>query len=248
MLLKKSYSDYDRFAWFYNQYLGPLFGSRVLPILDKLLLSHIPADGNIFDLCCGTGQLADMLTKRGFHVTGIDGSEEMLRYARENVGDAKFIFGDARFFNSSAVYHGVISTCDSLNHIMSLEQLKLVFQNVYAALIEGGIFVFDLNMEERYKKYEKAPSSILKDGNGCIFKTKYIASEKTSQIDLTLFCREEGSLQCSNLVFFQKCYSETEVRFALEESGFKEIAVYDAEKDFDLAESKGKSFFVALKS
>lgn len=63
------YSDYDRFAWFYNRYWGSSsYIDKVIAILDDLLLSHLPVNGRILDLCCGTGQVAHALTTRGFQV------------------------------------------------------------------------------------------------------------------------------------------------------------------------------------
>ena len=60
--------------------------------LDHWLDRSLPAEGNgarLLDLGCGTGhQMAD-LRGRGFEVTGVDGSAEMLGHARENNPDAE---------------------------------------------------------------------------------------------------------------------------------------------------------------
>ncbi len=77
------YSDYDDFAWVYNKHWGDNFTPAALTVLKKLVFSRIPVDARILDLCCGTGQLAQALSERGYAVTGIDGSQEMLRYARK---------------------------------------------------------------------------------------------------------------------------------------------------------------------
>ncbi len=145
------YSDYDPFAWVYNKHWGESFTHLALDVMEKLVLPYLPAKARILDLCCGTGQLAQRLIAHGYQVTGLDGSGEMLRFARENAPAAEFIMDDARSFKVPAVYHAVVSTFDSLNHIMSLKELTSVFHNVYAALQEGGFFFFDLNMEEGYK-------------------------------------------------------------------------------------------------
>src|SRR2546430_8206637 len=70
----KSYSDYDKFAWIYNKHWGDAFTSTAKRVLEKLLLSRLPPRARILDLCCGTGQLAKVLSSEGFDVTGIDGS------------------------------------------------------------------------------------------------------------------------------------------------------------------------------
>jgi len=143
-----AYSDYDRFAWVYNKHWGNSFTELALRVLEKLVFPYLSAKARILDLCCGTGQLAQALIARGYRVTGLDGSSEMLRFARENAPAGEFIVDDARSFKLPDSYHAVVSTFDSLNHIMTLEELTSVFRNVYAALQEGGFSFFDLNMEE----------------------------------------------------------------------------------------------------
>lgn len=81
-------------------------------------------------------------------VTGIDGSAQMIEYARQNAPDAAFIVDDARYFNINEQFQYVISTGDSLNHILKLDELKSVFRNVYSVLHSEGTFVFDMNTEK----------------------------------------------------------------------------------------------------
>lgn len=120
------YAEYDAFAWTYNRYWGRDAVQRFLPVLEKLVLPHLPPDAHVLDLCCGTGQLAQALAERGYQVTGIDGSEEMIRFARINAPNVDFIIEDARQFHLPGTYHAVISTYDSLNHVTSLEELTQV--------------------------------------------------------------------------------------------------------------------------
>ena len=94
----KMYSSYDSFAWMYNKHWGNTFLPVVLPILDNLVLTKISKNARILDLCCGTGQMAQQLKTLGYRVTGIDGSPEMLRYARENAPGVEFLQADARSF------------------------------------------------------------------------------------------------------------------------------------------------------
>jgi trans-aconitate methyltransferase len=65
-----------------------------------LILSELSTDACLLDLCCGAGHLTRALAGRGYRVTGLDGSAEMLRYARENAPSAEFIWTDARTFSS----------------------------------------------------------------------------------------------------------------------------------------------------
>ena len=243
------YSGYDRFAWVYNRHWGQGFAQQVLPILENLVLRHLPAKARILDLCCGTGQLARALLALGYQVTGLDGSEEMLHFARENAPGAEFIAADARSFKLPDVYHAVVSTFDSLNHIMSLEELTDVFHNVYAALREGGRFFFDLNMEEGYKATWHDSFGIVEDDLVCVVRSNYNSEERTAQFDATVFFLQEG-WQRSDVTLVQKCYSEAEVRSALEIAGFTDIRAYahDEQRGVEeLTREAERAFFVCQK-
>ncbi len=244
-----TYSDYDTFASVYNKHWGNEFIYIALPALEKLVLPRLPAKARILDLCCGTGQLAQVLTARGYQVTGLDGSEEMLRYARENAPAVEFIHGDARSFKLPAVYHAVVSTFDSLNHIMTVEELVAVFRNVYSALKEGGLFLFDLNMEEGYRITRDDNFGIVEDDHVCVVHASYHPEERTAKFETTIF-RLQDYWYRSDVTLLQKCYSETEVRSALKIADFTGIHAYAQDEEFDLIEltaQSERSFFICQK-
>ena len=140
------------FARVYNKrWTG--FVHRVAPQIAEFYASTAPGKANrsILDLCCGTGQLALHLLEHGYSVTGIDLSEHMLQYARENAsayvesGQAEFVQADAAGFSLDQQFGLVASTFDALNHLESQEALQTCFQSVFAVLVEGGYLLFDLN-------------------------------------------------------------------------------------------------------
>ncbi len=243
------YSDYDSFARVYNKHWGSNFIPLVLPILENHLLKQLPANARILDLCCGTGQLARLLADRGYRITGIDGSEEMLRFARENAPEVEFIIADARSFKLGNSYHAVISTFDSLNHILSLEELTTVFKNVYNSLREGGLFLFDLNMAAGFRKDWHDEFSIVEEDNVCILRSRYNPDEKLARFMATIFYRDDG-WQRSDLTLIQRCYSEEEVLSALEKAGFTGTNSYacDVLKGLiELTEDAERAFFICKK-
>jgi len=140
------YSEYDNFAWLYNQEFT-IFSENIFPLLKDIAQERLPDGARVLDLCCGTGQLARVLIENGYRVTGIDGSSKMLDFAKNNAPSAEFITDDARTFQLPPVYDAVFATFDSLNHIMNLEELKQTFNNVERCLIKGGIFIFDMKLE-----------------------------------------------------------------------------------------------------
>lgn len=146
-------SNYDHWAWLYNQTLGPRYGEHKIGPIERVVLPHVPAGGTILDLCCGTGQLVAQLVDRGYSVTGFDGSADMLRHARENAPSAAFAQGDARDFAFEAPFDAVLCTSASLNHMASLDDLRGVFTSVNRSLKEDGIFVFDVNHPAQMSRY-----------------------------------------------------------------------------------------------
>jgi SAM-dependent methyltransferase len=158
--------DYDDWAWLYNKTLGPGYHAEKLSFLERTLLARIPAGGRILDLCCGTGQMIAPLVQRGFEVTGLDYSADMLRHARQNAPGAEFVEGDARSFHFAKSFDGVLCASASLNHMASADDLAQVFACVHESLVEGGTFVFDINHPAqliRYWRGQPAEGEIRRD-------------------------------------------------------------------------------------
>ena len=244
-----SYSDYDHFARVYNKHWGKNFVQLVLPILENHVLRHLPAKARILDLCCGTGQLAQTLTALRYQITGLDKSEEMLRFARENAPAGEFIIGDARSFKLPNTYHAVVSTFDSLNHILTLEELISVFHNVYATLQRGGLFFFDMNMEEGYKTCWNDNFGIVEEDHVCVTRLSYHPEDRTAQFDVTLFYLEEN-WQRYDLTLMQKCYLKSEILSALEVAGFTEIHAHACDEQrglIELTREAERAFFICNK-
>ena len=242
------YSDYDPFAWIYNKHWGS-FGTRIVPVLEKLILHALPPRARILDLCCGTGQLAHALSAQGFELTGIDGSESMIAIARKNAPDASFRIGDARDFTITGEFHAALSTFDSLNHVMSLDELSSVFRNVYGALMGGGVFAFDLNTEEGYRTRWRGSHGYVEVDHACIARSSHLPEERIGKTEITMFFRKGDQWDRSDVTLLQRCYSEEEILKALQSVGFVEGKAYDGGRALgeELSRFPGRSFFVCRK-
>ena len=241
------YVEYDAFAWVYNRHWGSDSAQRFLPVVQKLVLAHLPPGARILDLCCGTGQLAQALAERGYQVTGIDGSEEMIRHARINGPDVELTVADARSFHIPATHHAAVSTYDSLNHVMRWEELTQVFQNVAACLQEGGLFLFDLNVEEGYRARWRGSFGLVQDDHVCVVRASFDESKKVGQTAITSFRLEDGLWRRSDMTLLQRCYSKKEIESLLEAAGFMDIQAYDAQNDLGWSREVGRVFFLSRK-
>lgn len=241
------YSEYDKLARVYDMHWGGFFTNEAVNAFDKLVSNRLPAKATILDLCCGTGQLAKLLSSRGFAVTGIDGSREMLRFARKNAPKSKFILDDARNFSQGQSFDAAVSAFDSLNHITKLDELKSAFQHTYRALKGGGVFLFDLNMIEHFKRYWQGSFGIVGDDHACIVRSSFDMKHKLGRMDITIFSLRGSSWTRSDLSLFERPYTAEAVVSALRQAGFVKVRRYDSQDDLKL-EDIGRMFFVGERS
>lgn len=242
------YSDYDPFARVYNETWGPELTDKVLRPLETILLPDLPQNARILDLGCGTGQVAQRLHTRGYRITGLDSSKTMLDYARSNAPEIEWVVSDARDFTFPPTFDAIISTSAALNHVIQLEELIQVFKNVYTALLENGVFVFNLRLEDEYQSdWHGSMLGNVHQEYAWAVRRHYQPDEHIGRIEITVFELIEGNWQRSDTTWLVRGYSQTEVHSALEQAGFSEVNVYDAVQDFGVHQGAGNAYFVCRK-
>jgi SAM-dependent methyltransferase len=241
------YTAYDPFAWLYNRHWISYAG-RVLPALDQLGLGAITPPARILDLCCGTGQLAAQLHARGYQVTGLDGSEAMIALARDNAPACDFIVEDARTFDLPPDYDSVVSVYDSLNHIMTLDELAAVFRRVYTVLKPGSLFIFDMNLHEGQVRRGSDSFGRVEEDYAFVGVYEYDPPSRHARLTVTLFRFEAGQWQRQTITLLQTCYEIVALLAALESAGFVACAARDACEVGIASEAEARVFIVGKKA
>jgi SAM-dependent methyltransferase len=238
--------DYNPIAAFYRKHWCTHYHTGLLSMLARVLLSRLRPGARVLDVCCGTGTVARDLVSRGFSVTGMDASEEMLRYAAKEVPQAEFLLGDARAFFLAPEFDAALCTFDSLSYMLNTEDLERVFSNVRAALRSGGLFVFDLSLEEAYRTEWQRSCTIVEDDEGSFVRGDYDERERVGRTLITTFHRN-GVWERTDVTFMARCYSPEEVLRALERSGFAESSCLRSDDDPELHHDLGpaRACFVA---
>jgi SAM-dependent methyltransferase len=243
----KRYSDYDPFSWFYERYWCEEVPPAIFTVIERLLLPLINKRARILDVCCGTGYTVARLERKGYSVTGLDGSEKMLRFARRHAPRSHFLLADARSFDLPESFDAVVSTFDSLNHLLKPEELEAAMRCVHSALVPGGLFLFDMNMESGFTSHWADYFSIVEKDVACVLRGHYDREEKVGRYDISMFRRRGKAWQRSDTSIIERCYSMKEIKRALRRAGFKEFTVHDAVRDVGLEEHTGRKFFLARK-
>jgi SAM-dependent methyltransferase len=240
---------YDDFAWFYNRHWNEEFHSLAFPILERIWLPRVVRKGRILDVCCGTGYLAGLLTARGYRVTGIDASAEMIALARQNVPAAAFQIADARQFRVLGKFDGAVSTFDSLNHILSAEDLEAAFQCTAEALKPGAPFAFDMLLESAYHTNWTDTFSLVRDDHVLVLSgSGFDVRTRLAQCRITMFRLLDGVWRRNDVEVHERCYTTGEIDAALSRAGFEQTACYDA-RDLGMGGQlgQGRTFVVTTR-
>ncbi len=237
-------SEYDRLAWFYNKYWTQSSPELFERALNRVFLPSMPDKAEILDLCCGTGQICARLSRRLYRMTGLDNSETILLLAKENAPAASFVPGDAISFSFRYKFDGVISLFDSLNHILTRDELLSCFKSVRGALKEDGLFLFDLNDEDTFDQNWEAGFSGVEDDNVCILKPAFDLLSGRAVYNITTFLKEGNAWHREDIKVQEQYYSDEEVLELLTLADFHNVQILSGSKDLGIAAFKGRQFFL----
>ena len=120
--------------------------------IERLIKGFRPETKSVLELGSGTGIHALHLAKRGYEVTGIEISADMIKVAKQKVNNSSmlehpnplFLHGDIRTARLSKTYDAVIA----LFHVMSYQTTNMdvlaAFTTAREHLRPGGVFLFDI--------------------------------------------------------------------------------------------------------
>lgn len=210
----------------YHKLWADWYLPAALPALERLFFSQIPSGAKVLDLCCGSGHVTRELVARGYEVTGIDVSSRLIEQARRELPGVDFQVQDARKLQLDPPFDAVLSTFDSLNHILALEDLNCVFARVKGLVARDGLFVFDMNLEEAYSADLHRWTVTVDDVEVTLVRGEYDPDTHHAKTELVWFTKErtEGNLwrQHRSLVE-ERCYPQPDILLGLREAGFSRV-------------------------
>ena len=118
---------------------------------------RVEASGKILDAGCGPGRDSQLLSDKGFDVTGIDLSEEMIEIAQEK--DGNFRVMDVRNLDfEDETFDGVLA--NQLLVFFQDEERRKAFQELERVLKSGGKIFLGLKKGEKTFEREKYGSTV----------------------------------------------------------------------------------------
>jgi SAM-dependent methyltransferase len=240
-------SSYDEIAGMYHALWADWYLPAAMPALERLFFAKLPGGARVLDLCCGSGHVTKELVQRGYKVTGVDNSAELIALARKALPGADLQVQDATTLRLKTRYDGVLSTFDSLNHILSLDGLQRAFESVHRILEPGGLFVFDMNLDEAYSMDLREWAVDVKQDSVGMVRGKYDPASKRAFTELIWFVRthKNGLWRQHCSIVEQRCYPLADILLALNRAGFRHVEAIPA-KDAGVTSDLGfgRMFFV----
>lgn len=194
----------------------------------------------VVDIACGTGKLTEILAGRGYDVMGIDLSEEMLQIALERRDKLRhrtlYLCQDMREFELYGTAGTFISTGDSVNYLLTDEDMVKLFKRINTFLFPRGIFIFDFKTLYLYKEVI-GDRTIAEDREDCSFIWDNWFDEDTriNEYDLSVFIKEETGGPGGNVfrkyqeIHRQRGYTLEEMKKFASEAGLEWVAEMDSE-------------------
>ena len=203
-------------------------------------IAGLSKGNSILDAGCGPGRISVELALLGMNVTGVDNIKPYLDAARETAADENvpltLVQADLRSYTAPEPFDAAVNLYTSFGYCASMEEDRLILQNIAAAIKDGGWFILECLSRENAVRdftsgewFERAGKTVLTDfsveGAWEGLRSRWIL------IDNTTGQRIEHE-------FVQRLYSAVEMKNILLDIGFSSAEIYG---DFSFSQYNEKA-------
>jgi len=187
---------------------------------------------SVLDMGCGTGSMTLELARRGYDLTALDLSEEMLAEADQRLRNEGFhsvllINGDMSSFELYGTVDAIVCCLDGINHLEDRDDLYSCFALTANYLEKGGVFVFDVNTPYRFRTTYADRDYILEDdGIMCCWRNRLNKKGDVVDFCLTVFEEnEDGTWTRTDGIERERAYGIKALKNALGKCGLEIVSV-----------------------
>ena len=263
-------NSYTDFAYVYDLFMDNVPYAEWAQRTDSLLREYdelIVPEGDealaseahlLLDLGCGTGRFTRLMRDLGYDCIGIDSSEQMLQIAMDHEPDADEDGGDRRILyllqdmRTPELYStvgAVVSVCDSINYLLTAEDILKTFKSVNNYLYPRGLFIFDFNTVHYYR--DVLGDTVIAENRpegSFIWENYYDDETRINEYDLTIYIRSDESAETysrSEETHEQRAYDADEITELIRQAGMETVRVFDSDTGDDVTEETSRVCFVA---
>jgi SAM-dependent methyltransferase len=244
---------YVRFAEIYDRVMREVGYEMWADYVQKLLVRFRPGARTLLDLACGTGSSTLPFARRGMNVAGVDRSPAMLERARAKAAAEglaiPFYQQDLCRLSLKDRFDAATCLYDSINYLLSWDDLCEAFARVGDALEDGGVFIFDINTAYKLSAIHDTTMFIEEDDVSLVWENTYDRRTRIWRITLTGFIRTaDGHYERFREVHEEKAHTIEELTEALGRAGFEVGGVYTAFTFEPPRDDASRVYVVAIKT
>lgn len=203
----------------------------------------------LLDVGCGTGKSFLPMIERGWEVIGCDLSPAMLKIAREKAGaEVRLEIADVRELPAFGEFDLVWALNDTLNNMLSPEELAAALAGMARNLAPGGAILFDLNTLLLHRLAHE-PRTESREVDGLTMSWTGLATAEVEAGSTWESRFEVEGDPTATHVHRQRHFPEAEVLAAIETAGLTCLGVwgdFEGEQDRPLDEERHqKAIYVA---
>ena len=242
---------YKNLAASYDRLTNDVDYEATVAFYEEILRREGLAPRTVVDLACGTGSVTEILARKGYRVTGVDMSEEMLTEAAMKTMDMEQPpMYSCQLLQELRLPRGVdmaVCALDSLDYILDPADCKEAIRRAYKALNPGGIFIFDVNTPEKLRAMDDQVFLDEDDDVYCVWRGEFDEETNICSYGMDLFQREGNMWRRSFEEHREYAYSQEQLTEFLKDAGFTHIRVY-ADRLFEAPrEGEQRIYFKARK-
>lgn len=179
----------------------------------------------LLDVACGTGKSFLPMLDRGWEVTACDISPAMLARARAKVGEeVPLSVADMRGLPEIGKFDLVWALDDSINYLLSQDELLEALSRMGANLAPGGLLLFDVNTLVAYRSFFAETAVVERAGRRLVWRGQTASDAEPGSICEAIL--EEAGGPTKTHEHRQRHFADAEIRSAVKRAGLALVDVY----------------------
>ncbi len=225
---------------YYDYLLRHVDYERWYRYIRSVMFRYIQDPQSILEIGCGTGKFGAKFSRDDFTIYGMDVSLEMLRMAKPRARRHFSVFcGDVRNFALSRAIDFIFSVHDTMNYLLTHDELGAAFKSVQNIMHEGSIFMFDLTTEHNIRRFFDGKVTRHVRGNAeVVWENSYDAESKIVSSILTV---KKSNGQIAVETHRQRIYESGEILPLVRDAGLEIVDIFS---DYSFKKPSGKTIMI----
>ena len=224
-------NSYGELAGIYDYFMHSDINYEKLADYIENIFTHYGINPELVcDLACGTGNVTIPLARRGYDMTAVDISPEMLDIARRKSEGLDILYLNQNITNLDlyGTMGAFLCMIDGINYILPPKSLLKMFTRIKTYFMDpDALFIFDISTRYKLKHVIGENTFVHSDKNVFyIWQNRYIQDKNISDMLLTFFVHSKNNYKRYEERHLQHAYSVSELKTLLKKSGFTHIDTY----------------------